>query len=257
MLLRVIVSAYFWAFMTLSSLLLYPVAVLIRVSTFPFDKRLRILHRFTSLWGSLYTWCTPIWKVQITGKEHLPGDSPHVIVANHQSFVDILVLFRLRLHYKWVSKAENFRAPFVGWNMTLNRYIPIARGTMKGNLQMVRACEDALRAGNSLMMFPEGTRSPDGTLRTFKDGAFELALRTRCPILPIVIDGTSRALPKGGILLDRTREMRMQILPTIPYSSFSAMEARDVNLMVWEKMAQALHQPDTSHASHLSRRSHS
>lgn len=239
MALHVIVSVYFWAFMTLSSLLLYPVAVLIRFSTYPFDKRLRILHRFTSLWGSLYTWCTPIWKVQITGKEHLPGDSPHVIVANHQSFVDILLLFRLRLHYKWVSKVENFRAPLVGWNMTLNRYIPIARGTMKGNLQMMRACEDALRAGNSLMMFPEGTRSPDGTMRPFKDGAFELALRTQSPILPIVIDGTAQALPKGGMLLDSARRIRLTILPAIPYSAFSGMSAREANRMVWERMENA------------------
>ena len=236
MALRVIISVYFWAFMTLTSLLLYPVAVLIRFSTFPFDKRLRILHRFTSLWGSLYTWCTPIWNVQIRGKEHLPGDAPHVIVVNHQSFVDILVLFRLRLHYKWVSKVENFRAPLVGWNMTLNRYIPIARGTMKGNLQMMRACEDALRAGNSLMMFPEGTRSPDGTMRPFKDGAFELALRTQSPILPIVIQGTALALPKGGLLLDESKRMRLTILPPIPYSSFSGLTAREVNRMVWEKM---------------------
>jgi 1-acyl-sn-glycerol-3-phosphate acyltransferase len=239
MVLRVIVSVYFWAFMTLSSLVLYPVAVLIRVSTFPFDKRLWILHRFTSLWGSLYTWCTPIWKVQITGKEHLPCNSPHVIVANHQSFVDILVLFRLRIHYKWVSKVENFRAPLVGWNMTLNRYIPIARGTMKGNLQMMRSCEEALRHGNSLMMFPEGTRSPDGAMRPFKDGAFELALRTQSPILPVVIDGTSRALPKGGLLLDEARAMRVRILPEIPFSSFSGMSAREVNRMVWERMEEA------------------
>jgi len=239
MALRILVSVYFWVFMTITSLVLYPVAVVIRFSTFPFDRRLKALHRFTSIWGSLYTWCTPFWKVRITGEENLPGDSPHVIVANHQSFVDILVLFRLRIHYKWVSKVENFRAPFVGWNMTLNRYIPIARGTMKGNLQMVRACEDALRAGNSLMMFPEGTRSPDGTMRPFKDGAFELALRTQSPILPIVIDGTAGALPKGGLLLDTARNLLLSVLPAIPYSSLSGMSAREVNHMVWEKMDNA------------------
>ena len=236
---RVIVSVYFWAFMLLSSLLLYPAAVIIRFTTFPFDKRLKILHRFTSIWGSLYTWCTPLWNVRIVGTENIPGDVPHVIVANHQSFVDILVLFRLRLHYKWVSKVENFRAPLIGWNMTLNRYIPIARGTMRGNLQMMRAGEDAIRAGNSLMMFPEGTRSPDGEMRPFKDGAFELALRTQSPILPIVIEETAQALPKGGMLLDKSYAMRLNILPAIPYSAFSSMSAREVNRMVWEEMEKA------------------
>jgi len=239
MVIRVLVSLYFWTFMALSSLLLYPVALLIRLATSACDSRLRLLHRFTSIWGSLYTWCTPIWKVCITGEENLPGDRPHVIVANHQSFVDILLLFRLRLHYKWVSKVENFRAPLIGWNMSLNRYIPIVRGTMKGNLQMMRACEEALKAGNSLMMFPEGTRSPDGTMRPFKDGAFELALRTQSPILPIIIEGTAKALAKGGLLVQKSPGMRLQVLPTIPYSTFSGMSAREVNRLVWQRMDSA------------------
>jgi len=180
-----------------------------------------------------------MWKVQIIGAENLPDDSPHIIVANHQSFVDILLLFRLRLHYKWVSKIENFRAPLIGWNMSLNRYIPIARGTMKGNLGMMRACEDALRQGNSLMMFPEGTRSPDGTMKPFKDGAFELALRTQSPILPIVITGTAQALSKGGVLLDRST-LNMTVLPPLPYAAFGGRETREVNRMVWEVMAEAM-----------------
>jgi len=236
---RVLVSVYFWAFMAFTSLLLYPLAALIRFATGPFDRQLRLLHRFTSVWGSLYTWCTPLWSVQIAGDENLPGDSPHVIVANHQSFADILLLFRLRFHYKWVSKIENFRAPLIGWNMTLNKYIRIERGTMKGNLTMMRACEEALRQGNSLMMFPEGTRSPDGTMRPFKDGAFELALRTESPILPIVIEGTAQALSKGGILLDRS-PMSVRVLPPIPYASFAGRKAREVNKMVWEVMIKAV-----------------
>jgi len=235
--LRILVSTYFWTFMAFSSLLLYPVAVVLRFTTFPFDRRLKLLHRFTSIWGSLYTWCTPFWHVQINGKENLPRDAPFVIVANHQSFVDILLLFRLRLHFKWVSKIENFRAPLIGWNMTLNRYIPIARGTMKGNLQMMRACEGALRKGNSLMMFPEGTRSLDGRMRPFKDGAFELALRTQSPVLPIVIAGTSQALPKGGMLLDRSPWMCITILPSIPPSSFAGLTAGEVNRTVWTMMS--------------------
>jgi 1-acyl-sn-glycerol-3-phosphate acyltransferase len=236
---RIFVSLYFWAFVAITSFALYPIAVVVRFVTYAFDKRLKVLHRFTSFWGSLYTWCTPLWTVTIAGAENQPGDEPHVIVANHQSFVDILVLFRLRMHYKWVSKVENFRAPFIGWNMTLNQYIPIARGTMKGNLQMMRACEDALSGGNSIMMFPEGTRSPDGQMRPFKDGAFELALRTKSPILPIVIKGTAQALPKRGVLLQRS-SILLNILAPIPFDRFSGMSAREVNKMVWEEMRKAV-----------------
>jgi 1-acyl-sn-glycerol-3-phosphate acyltransferase len=235
---RLFGSIWFWLFMAASSLVLYPIAAVIRFVTYPFDRRLTALHRFTCFWGSLYTWCNPFWQVTIAGKENLPGDTPHVIVANHQSFADILVFFRIRMHYKWVSKIENFRAPLVGWNMTLNRYIPIARGTMKGNLQMMRACEDALRGGNSIMMFPEGTRSPDGHMRPFKDGAFELALRAQCPILPVRINGTSRALPKRGLILEKSN-ITITILPPIPFSRFSEMPAREVNQMVWKILDEA------------------
>jgi 1-acyl-sn-glycerol-3-phosphate acyltransferase len=235
MAIRILFAVYFWLFMALTSLLLYPMAVVIRLATYPFDKQLRLLHRFTSMWGSLYTWCMPLWRVSIAGKGNIPGEAAHVIVANHQSFADILVLFRLRLHYKWVSKIENFRAPLIGWNMTLNQYIPIARGTMKGNLQMMRTCEDALLAGNSIMMFPEGTRSPDGQMRPFKDGAFELALRTKRPILPIVIQGTAQALPKRGLLPQKSN-ISVTILPVVPYSAFAEVTARELKRRVWEEM---------------------
>ena len=237
-------SLLFWGFMLATSILLFPLAAILRITTQPFDRRLVLLHRFTCFWGSLYTWCNPFWSVQIQGRDRLQSNGAVILIANHQSFVDILVLFRLFAHFKWVSKVENFRAPLIGWNMSLNRYIPIARGTIKGNLQMMRACEEALRTGNSLMMFPEGTRSPDGKMRPFKDGAFELALRTQSPILPLVIHGTAHALPKRGILLRERCQMTLRVLPPIPYSSFSTMSARELNHLVWHTMEAAIGNQD-------------
>lgn len=234
------VTAYFWGFMAITSILLFPVAVIIRVASAPFDPRLTLLHRFTSFWGSLYTWCHPRWAVTISGTENLPTRSPGVLVANHQSFADILLLFRLRTHYKWVSKAENFRVPLIGWNMSLNRYISIARGSVRGNLHMMRDCEKALREGNSLMMFPEGTRSPDGGMRPFKEGAFELAIRTHSPIVPIVIRGTSRALPKRGFLLRGKHRMDVTILPPIRPEAFQGRDAHQLAQEVWSMMAMTL-----------------
>lgn len=210
------ISLLFWGFMLLSSVLLFPVALAIRIFTGPFDRNLRILHRFTCFWGSLYTWCNPLWSVRITGAELINRSTTYVMVCNHQSLADILLLFRLHVHYKWVSKAENFRIPFIGWNMTLNRYIRIERGKMRGNLQMMRDAEKALREGNSIMIFPEGTRSVDGALGQFKDGAFELARKTGTPILPLVVDGTSRALPKQGFILRGKSAMSIRVLPPIP-----------------------------------------
>jgi 1-acyl-sn-glycerol-3-phosphate acyltransferase len=129
----------------------------------------------------------PAWPVRIEGRERIDRNATHVMVANHQSLLDILVFFRLFVHFKWVSKIENFSIPFIGWNMWLNRYIPLKRGDKASIVQMLRACRETLAEGNSIMMFPEGTRSSDGRLRRFKLGAFELAKDSGKPILPLVM----------------------------------------------------------------------
>jgi 1-acyl-sn-glycerol-3-phosphate acyltransferase len=208
-------SLLFWGFMLVTSVVCYPVALLLRGATFLFDRRLSALHLFSCFWASLYTWCNPLWTVRIRGKEHIDRRAAYVMVCNHQSLVDILVLFRLFVHFKWVSKAENFRIPFVGWNMSLNRYIRIERGSLRGNLSMMRGTEAALRQGSSVMIFPEGTRSPDGALGEFKPGAFELAIRTGRPILPIVVQGTSAALPRKGFVLRGRQAIRIRVLEPI------------------------------------------
>src|SRR5262249_34751820 len=153
-----ILSLTFWAFMALSSLVLFPVAVVLWAVTVPFDRRLRALHQFTCFWASLYTWTNPLWRVRVVGREHIRPGTTYVMIANHQSFVDILVLFRLFTHYKWVSKAEMFRLPCIGWNMALNRYVKLRRGDAGSIAAMMRACERHLEAGSSIMIFPEGTR---------------------------------------------------------------------------------------------------
>ena len=214
-------SALFWVFLTVSSILLFPVALLIWLVTVPFDRRLVVLHRFTCFWASLYSWLNPVWRVHVEGRERIDPAAAYVMVANHQSLLDILVLFRLFVHFKWVSKIENFRVPCIGWNMRLNRYIPLRRGDKESIEQMMTACEQTLREGSSIMMFPEGTRSVDGRLREFKHGAFTLAQQTRVPLLPIVIQGTAHALPKRGFVLQGRHRITIRVLDEIPHRSFA------------------------------------
>jgi 1-acyl-sn-glycerol-3-phosphate acyltransferase len=220
-----LISLAFWGFVLLTSAFLFPIAFVIRIVTTPFDRRLIILHRFSCFWASLYTWCNSAWHVRIDGKEKIDRRTAYIMVANHQSLVDILVLFRLFVHFKWVSKAENFRIPFIGWNMTLNRYIRIERGSMRGNIGMMRASLDALQEGSSVMIFPEGTRSADGEVHPFKPGAFELALKSRRPILPIVIDGTAAALPKQGFVLRGRHNIVAKILDPVAPERFKGSGA--------------------------------
>ena len=101
----------------------------------------------------------------------------------------------------------------------MNRYIKLRRGDCDSVVQMMEACEKTIGQGNSIMMFPEGTRSPTGEMRPFKPGAFELALKTRTPILPIVISGTADALPKRGFVLRGRHPIRISVLDPIPHGS--------------------------------------
>ncbi len=218
---RRVFSSLFWAFIFFSSLLLFPVAVLVWLLTVAFDRRLVAQHRFTCFWASIYTWLNPAWRVTIEGRERIRPGVTYVMVANHQSLLDILVLFRLFAHFKWVSKAELFRIPCVGWNMSLNRYIRLRRGDPASIAQMLHDAERTLHEGSSLMIFPEGTRSADGRLKAFKHGAFTLALRAKVPILPIVLDGTANALPKRGLVLQGRHAIRVRVLDEIPYAQFA------------------------------------
>jgi 1-acyl-sn-glycerol-3-phosphate acyltransferase len=233
-------STFFWLFIVVTSILLYPVAVLIWAATAPFDRRLALLHRFTCFWASLYTWFNPVWRVSVEGREKIAPDRAYVMVANHQSLLDILVLFRLFVHFKWVSKIENFRVPAVGWNMSLNRYIKLRRGDRESVERMMLACERTLATGSSVMMFPEGTRSPDGRLKAFKPGAFIIAQAARVPLLPIIVEGTARALPKRGFVLQGRHAIRVRVLDEIPYASFAKVPVEVLMNRVRDLMAEAL-----------------
>jgi 1-acyl-sn-glycerol-3-phosphate acyltransferase len=167
-------------------------------------------------------------------------------VANHQSLLDILVLFRLFVHFKWVSKIENFRVPCIGWNMSLNRYIKLRRGDRKSIERMMHLCERTLAAGSSVMMFPEGTRSPDGRLRAFKPGAFALAQRAGVPLLPIVVRGTAQALPKRGFVLRGRHAIHIQVLEEIPHLSFADTPVDVLSAQVRDRIAAELGEEPTA-----------
>ena len=179
----------------------------------------------------------PLWRVEIKGREKLDPKQVYIMVSNHQSFLDILVIFRLFTHFKWVSKIENFRIPLIGWNMSLNRYIKLKRGSIKSSMRMMRDCTETLENGSSIMIFPEGTRSPTGRLRAFQDGAFELASRTGFPILPIVINGSHEALPKRGFVLRGKHHIQVHILDPVEVSNRSTEElSSEVRSMIAKRL---------------------
>jgi 1-acyl-sn-glycerol-3-phosphate acyltransferase len=208
-------SIAYWILFALSLPLFFAPAAIIWLVTWPFDRRRALNHLYGCFWASCYVWANPLWRLSIEGRERLPWKGPAVIVANHLSLLDILVLYGLFRPFKWVSKAELFRIPFVGWNMTMSGYVPLWRGDRESIKQMMAACRAHLDRGSPLLIFPEGTRSKDGKLQPFKDGAFRLACEAGCPIIPVAVSGTWAALPKHGLVLRQRMRARVKVLAPI------------------------------------------
>ncbi len=203
-------------------------ALVVWLLTVAFDRRLVILHLYSCFWASWYTWASPFWKVEIHGKEKIDRRKVYVMVSNHQSMLDILVLYRLFVHFKWVSKAELFRIPLSGWNMSMNRYIRLHRTSRTSIRRMMEDSRKALEEGSSLMIFPEGTRSATGELGRFKEGAFRLAIEARKPILPIVLYGTGDALPKHGFWVRGRHRLQVWILDEVPVERVTSMGVEEL-----------------------------
>lgn len=232
----------FWPYLLSSSIVLFGGAVLLFACTAPFDRRRSWLHLYTCAWAYHYVRLLPLWRARFESVERIRDDRTYVLVANHQSLGDILILFGLFKHYKWVSKQAIFRVPFVGWNMKLNDYVELVRGDPKSIEHMMAACRVHLQRGSSVMMFPEGTRSLDGEIKAFKHGAFTLACELGLEVVPIVVDGTRDALPKHGLMLDHPwfLPVRVRVLEPIapkPEESATELTERVRNVMVQELAA--------------------
>jgi 1-acyl-sn-glycerol-3-phosphate acyltransferase len=222
--LRILSYAY-WALIAVTCPVFFAGAVLIWLVTLPFDRRRILLHQYSCAWAVFFIVINPLWKVRVTGREHLRWRGPAVLAANHASLIDILVLFQLFRPFKWVSKAENFKLPFIGWNMRLNGYVPLVRGDKASIIEMLDRCSRLLAKGNPVLFFPEGTRSQDGALRPFKDGAFRLATDHEVPLIPVAVHGTGSALPKHGMVLQEHVDAWVEILEPMDPADYPSVEA--------------------------------
>jgi 1-acyl-sn-glycerol-3-phosphate acyltransferase len=138
----------------------------------------------------------PLWRFRTAGAMPADPRRPFVVVSNHESFADILLISHLPWEMKWLSKAELFRVPILGWMMQLAGDVPVKRGFGPSAIEAMTRCREILARRVSVMIFPEGTRSPTLELLPFKDGAFRLAIEAGVPILPLAVSGTGPALPK-------------------------------------------------------------
>lgn len=170
------------------------------------DLTRRRQGRWMRRFGKLSSQLTPLWRFEVEGEA--PPDirtRAYVVVSNHESNADPFLLSHLPWDMRWIAKQELFRQPLTGWLLTLGGDIPLRRGEKGSVVEMLEECRATLRAGLSVMVFPEGTRSPDGNLLPFKDGAFQLAIECGLPVLPLALHGTRDCMKKGSFLLHEAR----------------------------------------------------
>jgi 1-acyl-sn-glycerol-3-phosphate acyltransferase len=140
--------------------------------------------------------------VRVLHAERLEPGRSFVIVANHESFCDILVLLaNLPMQVRFLAKRSVFRVPVLGWSIAAAGFIPVDREDRTRGSETVKAALDRLSGGRSVVVFPEETRTSTGDLLPFKRGAAHLALRSGLPILPIALAGTFRVLKRGSLLI--------------------------------------------------------
>jgi len=150
------------------------------------------------VWSPALLWAGGA-KLVVEGLENIPENQAVVFVSNHQSTIDIPVLFSvLPLNVRFVAKHVLGHVPFLGWYLRLARFILINRSDRKKAVQQLERAAEQIRAGTSIIVFPEGTRSKTGEILPFKKGAFNLALRAGVPICPIAIEGSGRLMPKNS-----------------------------------------------------------
>lgn len=198
----------------------FPLTFIIWLLVLPFDRNRTITHWLVIYQGLLLSEILPVWKIVIEGREKAKKGTTYVIISNHQSILDIILINCLRYRFKWISKIENMKAPFIGWYLRMADYITIDRGNLESKVEMMRKSNECLDKGISIMIFPEGTRSPEGRLGTFKRGAFQLAIGARKPILPVIIDGTGDILPKHGLKFTSTKKINIRVYDPVEPQMF-------------------------------------
>ena len=213
---RSILSLWSWFALGVIVIVWTPIVFVVWIATMPFDKgRYATGYTFRRL-CVLHQWLNPMWKFKTSGQLPANKRNPYVMVSNHESFVDMLLLSHLKMEMKYLSKESILRIPLVGWMMKMSGDVSLLRGDRSSGAAALVVCEKWLKRKMSVMIFPEGTRSFDGEMRAFKDGAFVLAIRTQTPMLPVVVHGTRSALRKSDWRMgDAKAEVRvLEIIET-------------------------------------------
>lgn len=217
-----LVSLVIWANDIILTTVLFLLILLSSAIFYPLDRQRRIPHALCYWWSDINIALNPYWKLKVNGLENIDKKKTYVIVANHLSQADIVLLYQTRMQFKWVAKSSLFSIPILGWSMSLCKHIKLERGSFSSVKDIYRKAAIWLRGGMSVLFFPEGTRSETGEMREFQNGAFKLAIKEKIPVLPIAIRGTGNTLPKGSWIFNTNIVLSLKVLPAIDVSGYSA-----------------------------------
>jgi 1-acyl-sn-glycerol-3-phosphate acyltransferase len=175
-----------------------------------FDSKGRIQHGFARLWSRMILG-TSGCRLQVEGLENVDPSRPYIYASNHQSAFDIPTLYvGLPVQFRIMAKKELFLYPFMGWHMKRSGQIPIERENARSSLKSLARASETVRGGTPLFVFPEGGRSPDGTIKPFMSGAFYVAIKAGVPIVPMAIIGTYEILPMNSYVI-RPHSIRLVV----------------------------------------------
>lgn len=165
----------------------------------------------------------PGWKFVITGADADKVNRPTIVIGNHQSFLDLPLLYLLPWNMKWVAKKSLFKIPILGWIIFMTGQIAIERYSLKSVKKLDKLVQP-IQDGIPGMIFPEGTRTEDGKLKSFKNGAFLMAKRYNFNLLPIVHYGGHEAMPTGSWRMQPRQTFRISVLDPIDPREFDTLE---------------------------------
>lgn len=229
-----------WVWIAVIGLMLLWLPLLALIRLFDRDE----IHYTTGRWfrrlGVTMTKVNPYWRLQVTGFQVPRERRAFVVVSNHQSFADIPIISHIPWEMKWVAKVELFRTPLVGWMMRLAGDIPVERKDARSGARALIRAGRCLERRCPVMFFPEGTRSPDGRVGRFTDGAFHLAIRSQAPVLPVVVEGSFDALPKHSWRFGSPRDIRLHVLEPIDSAGYGPDQAGVLRDRVREEIMNTL-----------------
>ncbi|MDD5435998.1 MAG: lysophospholipid acyltransferase family protein [Candidatus Omnitrophica bacterium] len=233
---KIILSIFIWVAGAIITMAAFLSSLVIKKMPFPIRNREKLVHAQCFWWSDALVGLNPYWKLKVEGLENIDHKQTYVIVANHQSLADIIIIYKMHAYFKWVAKKDLLKIPFIGGLLWVNDHVLLARGEFGSIKTVYRQAAGWLRKGVSMLFFPEGTRSATDEMNEFQNGAFKLAIKEKRPILPVFIGGTREAIPKGGWIFKAKVSGRLVILPAIDTSAYKSADFAALRDIVRDKL---------------------